>query len=45
MRTILKSIVVVLGIIAILSSCAGSKNPSSAQHHRGVNNRHFSGYQ
>jgi hypothetical protein len=44
MRTILKSMVVILGIITILSSCAGSKNPSSAQHNRGVITRHFSGY-
>ncbi|MEO8821007.1 MAG: hypothetical protein ABI374_09215 [Ginsengibacter sp.] len=44
MKKIFKLFLVVLGLVTILSSCSSSRNPSSAQHNRGVNNRHFSGY-
>lgn len=45
MKTILKLFLVVLGFVTILSGCNSSKYASSgAQHSRGVNNRHYSGY-
>ena len=44
MKTFLKLFLIVLGLGIILSSCSSTKTPSSSQHDRGVNNRHFQGY-
>ncbi|MGN6247554.1 MAG: hypothetical protein ACTHNG_04320 [Ginsengibacter sp.] len=44
MKNIFKLFVVALSFLMILEGCSSTKNPSSAQHNRGVNNRHFAGY-
>lgn len=43
MKNILKLCLVAIAFLTILSGCNSSKH-ASAQHNRGVNNRHYAGY-